>query len=198
MVKYSKRTENGVYARMDTFFEQIVKKKKTPAEWAIIIGTIVVAAVLLLAILNIPNLMVIPILPTLIMVGIGYGGWWLITSQNNEFEYCVTNGDIDIDLITAKRKRKRIVSVVGRKVESLLPYDAAKVNEKTYQRVVIAAPSKKEAVLWCFTYHSKKNGHTLVVFQPDQRVLRALFDGLQSLVKIETRRAMQEKGILFE
>ena len=183
---------------MDTFFEQIVKKKKSPAEWAIIIGTLAVAVVLLFAMLNIPILMAIPILPTLLIVGIGYGGWWLITSQNMEFEYCVTNGDIDIDLITAKRKRKRIVSVVGRKVESLLPYDAAKVNEKAYQRVVIAAPSKKEEGLWYFTYHSKKSGHTLVVFQPDQRVLRALLDGLQSLVKIETRRAMQELGVIFE
>lgn len=183
---------------MDTFFEQIVKKKKSPAEWAIMVGTLAVAIVLLFAMLNIPILMAMPILPTLIMVGIGYGGWWLITGQNMEFEYCVTNGDIDIDLITAKRKRKRIVSVVGRKVESLLPYDAAKVNEKAYQRVVIAAPSKKESGLWYFTYHSKKNGHTLVVFQPEQRVLRAFFDGLQSLVKIETRRAMQEQGIIFE
>lgn len=180
---------------MDTFFEQIVKKKKSPVEWAIIIGTLVAAVVLLFAILSTPILMAIPLLPALLMVGIGYGGWWLITSQNIEFEYCVTNGDIDVDLITAKRKRKRIVSVVGRKVESLLPYDAAKVNEKTYQRVVIAAPSKKEEGLWYFTYHSKKSGHTLVVFQPDQRVLSAFFDGLQSLVKIETRRAMQEQGM---
>ena len=103
---------------MDTFFEQIVKKKKSPAEWAIMVGTLVVAVVLLLAMLNIPILMAMPILPTIIIVGIGYGGWWLITGQNMEFEYCVTNGDIDIDLIIAKRKRKRIVSVVGRKVES--------------------------------------------------------------------------------
>ena len=180
---------------MDTFIEQIVKKKKTASEWLVIIGTLLAAVALLLLILNIPILMAIPILPTLLMVGIGYGGWWLITNQNIEFEYCVTNGDIDIDIITAKRKRKRIVSVVGRKVESLLPYDSAKVDEKVYQRVVIAAPSKNEAGLWYFTYHSKKSGHTLVVFQPEQRVLSAFFDGLQSLVKIETRRAMQEQGI---
>ncbi len=183
---------------MDTFVEQIVKKKKTPAEWLIIIGTVLAAAVLLLTVFCIPMIITIPLLSTLLILGIGYGGWWIITNQYIEYEYCVTNGDIDIDVITAKRKRKRVVSVVGRKVESLLPYDAAKVNEKTYQRVVIAAPSKDETGLWCFTYHSKKNGHTLVVFQPEQRVLQELFGGLQSLVKIETRRAMQEQGIIFE
>ena len=179
---------------MDTFFEQIVKKKKSVSEWAGIVATVVLA-VALMVVLWIFNF---PLLTPLLIIGVGYGAWWLVTGLNVEYEYCVTNGDIDIDLITAKRKRKRIVSVVGRKVESLLPYDAAKVDEKAYQRVVIAAPSKKETGLWCFTYHSKKSGHTLVVFQPDQRVLRAFFDGLQSLVKIETRRAMQEQGIIFE
>lgn len=179
---------------MDTFFEQIVKKKKTAMEWCGIIGTVVLAVVLAVVLW----LINIPLLSPLLIIGIGYGAWWLVTGLNAEYEYCVTNGDIDIDLIVAKRKRKRIVSVVGRKVESLLPYNAAKVDEKAYQRIVVAAPSKNEAGLWCFTYHSKKSGHTLVVFQPEQRVLHAFFEGLQSLVKIETRRAMQEQGIIFE
>ncbi len=182
---------------MDTFFEQIVKKKKSAVEWLIMVGAIVAAAVLLFVVCTLPQLMAIPILPTLIIVGVGYGGWWLITNQNKEFEYCVTNGDIDIDLIIAKRKRTRIVSVAGRKIEFLQPYIAS-MDTKAYNRVVIAAPSKNEKGLWSFTYHSKKNGHTLVIFQPDSRVLRAFFDGLPSLVKIETRRAMQEQGILFE
>ncbi len=182
---------------MDTFFEQIVKKKKTPLEWAIMLGTIVAAALIVFGLLSFPVLMAMPILPTVIMLAVGYGGWWLITGQNIEFEYCVTNGDIDIDVIVAKRKRTRIVSVVGRKIEALLPYSAA-VDKKAYTRVVMAAPSEKETGLWTFSYHSKKNGHTLVIFQPDARVLHAFFEGLPSLVKIETRRAMQEKGILFE
>lgn len=183
---------------MDTFFEQIVKKKKSVAEWGVLVGTLLAAILVIFAILNMPILMKIPILPTLLIVGVGYGGWWLMTSQNIEFEYCVTNGDIDIDLIIAKRKRKRIVSVGGRKVQTLTPYEPAAINEKAFQRVVVAAPSKKESGLWCFTYHSKKNGDTLVIFQPESRVLRAFFDGLQGPVKTETRRVMQEKGLIFE
>ncbi len=183
---------------MDTFFEQIVKKKKSTAEWLVMGGTVVAAALLLFVIINVPILMAMPIVPVALIMGIGYGGWWLMTSQNKEFEYCVTNGDIDIDIIIAKRKRNRIVSVAGRKVTSLVPYAPTAVDEKAYQRVVVAAPSAKETGLWCFSYHSKKNGDTLVVFQPDERVLHAFFAGLPSLVKIETRRAAQEKGIILE
>lgn len=106
---------------MDTFIEQIVKKKKTPTEWFIIVGTVLLALVLVLAVW----LFAAPLV-MFALAGAGFGAWWLITNQNNEFEYCVTNGDIDIDQIIAKRKRKRLVSVAGRKVESLLPYDPAK------------------------------------------------------------------------
>ena len=119
------------------------------------------------------------------------------TARNKEYEYCVTNGDVDIDLITAKRARKRVVSVAGRKIETLLPYDTAK-STAGYQRVVVAAPSLREAGLWSFTYHSKKNGHTLVVFQPEQRVLSALYQGLPKLVQMDTRRAMEALHISIE
>lgn len=176
---------------MDTFFEQIVKKKKTALELGGIVATIIVALVLV-AVLWVLS---VPLLTPLLTVGILYGAWWLLTGLNVEYEYCVTNGDIDIDLIIAKRKRKRIVSVVGRKVECLLPYNAATVDEKAYQRVVVAASSKKAEGLWYFTYHSKKSGHTLVLFEPEERVLCAFADGLTSLAKIETRRALQERGI---
>ncbi len=182
---------------MDTFFEQIVKKKKTALEWFIMLGALVAAILLVIAILSIPQLAAAPILSPLLFIGIGYGGWWVMTSQNIEFEYCVTNGDIDIDLIIAKRKRKRIVSVRGKKIDSLLPVTEP-VNKKAYQRVVIAAPSEKEAGLWAFTYHSKKNGKTLVVFQPETRVIKALIDGLSGPIKNETRSAMMKQGLLFE
>jgi len=176
---------------MDTFIEQIVQKKKTGAEWLIIVGTILLSLVIVLAVgLFLPGLVLV------VLAAVGFGAWWLITNQNNEFEYSVTNGDIDIDCIIAKRKRKRLVSVSGRKVESLLPYDPAK-STTAYQRVVMVAPSLQEEGLWCFTYHSKKNGHTQVIFQPDMRVLQALFNGLSKLVQMDTTRAAREKGIML-
>ena len=174
---------------MDTFFEQIVKKKKGAREWAIIVGIwLAAAALLVLAFLFVGSLIIIA------GVGIVYGAWWLATTQNVEYEYCVTNGDIDVDAIIARRKRVRLVSVSGRKIESLLPYDATAPLGK-YQRTVMVAPSLQEEGLWCFTYHSKKNGHTFVVFRPDQRVLCALYEGLPKLVQMDTSRAARELGV---
>ena len=174
---------------MDSFFEQIIKKKKTVSDW-LLTGLIILAALVVLtaAFLFLPEFFFI------VAVGVGYGTWWLISNQSVEYEYCVTNGDIDVDKITARRKRKRLVSVSGRKIESLLPYDPAAPLGK-YQRTVMVAPSLKEDGLWCFTYHSKKNGHTFVVFRPDRRVLCALYEGLPKLVQMDTARAARELGI---
>lgn len=173
---------------MDTFFEQIVKKKKGFAEWAVILVTLVLA----LALVALSWLM--GILPIIVTVGVVYGAWWLITTRNVEYEYCVTNGDIDVDKIVARRKRTRLVSVSGRKIRALAPYDPTKPLGK-FQRTVLVAPSIKEEGLWYFTYHSKKNGDTLVVFMPDDRVLGALYDGLPKLTQMDTARAAREAGL---
>ena len=100
-----------------------------------------------------------------------------------EYEYCVTNGDIDIDRIRGTRRRLRLVSVRGDTIESLAR-DTADCDLTRFNRVVKCVTGEA-ADLWYFTYHSKKNGHTVVVFQPNERVLSALIDGLSPLLRRE-------------
>ena len=168
---------------MDTFVEQLVKKKKSAGQILAIVG-VVLAAVLLLA-LSILLIAWVRGFAAFIIVGIFYGAWYLLTAQNIEYEYCVTNGDIDIDRIVAQRKRRRIVSVSGKKIESAGRYVPEKWAGRPMDRTVIAAPSDREDNLYYFTYHSKKRGHTLVVFQPDDRVKDSFYEGLPKLVQLD-------------
>jgi hypothetical protein len=168
---------------MDTFVEQIVVKKKDGKEIAIIVATVVAA--LLIAFLSFVFLGLLYILVPAIWCGVGYGAWWLITQQNKEFEYSVTNGDIDIDLIEGRRKRKRIVSVGAQKIEFAGRYDPRQWVNRPVDRFVMAASSLSEEGLYCFTYRSKKRGYTLVVFQPDERVKTAFYTSLPRLIQLE-------------
>ncbi len=168
---------------MDTFVEQLVKKKKSTGQILAIIG-IVLAAVLLLAV-SIVFISIVGAFAAFIIAGVFYGAWYLLTAQNIEYEYCVTNGDIDIDRIVAQRKRRRIVSVSGKKIESAGRYVPEKWAGRPMDRTVIAAPSDREDNLYYFTYHSKKRGHTLVVFQPDDRVKDSFYEGLPKLVQLD-------------
>jgi hypothetical protein len=168
---------------MDMFVEQLVKKKKSTGQIVAIVGTLLLALILLAV--SILLIGVVGPLGAIIIVGVFYGAWYLLTSQNIEYEYCVTNGDIDIDRIIAQRKRERIVSVAGRKIESAGRYLPEKWVGRKVDRTVIGAPSQNEDNLYYFTYHSKKRGHTLVVFQPDDRVKESLYDGLPKLVQLD-------------
>lgn len=165
---------------MDTFVEQIVAKKKDGKEIAIIVGVVLAFVVVVVA-----TFLFLGMLAPILWMAAGYGAWWLITNQNIEFEYSVTNGDMDIDQIIARRKRKRIVSVGGQKIESAGKYVAEKWVGRHVDRFVMAAPSLKEDGLYYFTYHSKKRGQTLVVFQPDERVKEAFYKALPRLVQMD-------------
>lgn len=168
---------------MDIFVEQLVKKKKSAGQILAIIGTVLLAVFLLA--LSILFIAWVRGFAAFIIVGVFYGAWYLLTAQNIEYEYCVTNGDIDIDRIVAQRKRQRIVSVSGKKIESAGRYLPEKWAGRPMDRTVIAAPSDHEDNLYYFTYHSKKRGHTLVVFQPDDRVKDSFYEGLPKLVQLD-------------
>ena len=54
-------------------------------------------------------------------LGILYGEFYLLRGFSREYEYTVTNGDLDIDLIVAQRQRKRVFSGTARQFESMSP-----------------------------------------------------------------------------
>lgn len=43
--------------------------------------------------------------------GIYFLAWWFTTNNSIEFEYIFTNGELDVDKISGKRKRKRYVTI---------------------------------------------------------------------------------------
>jgi hypothetical protein len=47
----------------------------------------------------------------LIMIGFIWLAWYLAGTQSIEYEYILTNAELDIDKITAKRSRKRLISI---------------------------------------------------------------------------------------
>ena len=168
---------------MDTFVEQIVLKKKDAKQITVMVCAAILAAALMGVVIFFAPLLYIFV--PILLFGIGYGLWWVLTSQNVEYEYCITNGDVDIDQIVARSRRKRIVSVNGKKIESAGKYDPAAWQNRQIDRFVMAAPSEQADGLRYFTYRSKKRGFTLVVFQPDERVAEAFYKFLPRLVQMD-------------
>lgn len=164
---------------MDTFVEQIIKKKKTPTDILIMVATALAALLVSAAIIKYVSIL----LPMTVLII--WGAYWLITSRNREFEYSITNGEMDIDCIIAKRRRKRVCSVSCGKVEAYGRYVPAKFVGRRFDATIMAASAPNEQGNYYFTYRSKTHGNTLVIFQPDERVREAFFTALPRLMQIE-------------
>ena len=170
---------------MDTFIEQIVAKRKGGKEIGIILLTVIFGTIFLLSLtmLMMTQTLLVSLVP-FVWIGVIFGAWWIITQQNIEFEYCITNGDIDIDVIISRRRRKRIVSVRGSKIEDAGKYRPEQWQNRKVDRFVMTASSLSAENLRYFTYHSKKRGQTLVVFEPNERVSDEFRKGLSGPVRM--------------
>jgi len=156
---------------LDIFLEKIVRRKKTILDSAIIAGIIILA---LLVIMISSSFSFLRSIEPFLIVGIGYLAYMFIRNRNIEYEYIVTNGDLDIDMIIAQRKRKRIFSA------SCKDFDVvAKLNSEQYDHNTqniknrIMAASSIEATDVYFISLVKDGKKTLVFFEPHVKMVES-------------------------
>ena len=184
-----------------TFNEQLIKAKRTAKQWALLIFIWFFAFALSVLLLWIAlglsaqssGFFLIAVMGVL---GLGYGAFWVTGLLSLEYEYAVFEGELSIDKISGKRKRKRVVQVSPRKIEKLAPAAALNASEH-FDRIVIASPSKAEAT-WFVTYRSKKNGHTLVLFSPCEDLLRELYKDQTRSVQVDCDNLCSQYNVTFE
>lgn len=159
---------------MDTFFEQIVKVKRTGKDIAAVFGICLLAVILLAVdfLFIIPNQMFMAI-GMLGVFGILWGAYKLINRSSVEYEYIFTNGDLDIDKIIAKSTRKRIVSVNCTKVERYGKYTAASRPSGSVKKIYMFCDANAQNAYYLIA-PSKNEGNVMIVFTPDDRVRGAI------------------------
>jgi hypothetical protein len=154
---------------MDIFIEQLVKKKSDAKDHLISAGVILAGVLLVLL-----SALFFPPLAIPVLAAVCYGAYYLISSRSLEFEYSVTNGDITIDKIIARRRRKRMISIDAHTVEEMGKYSPQKHHAKTYGARIVASETEDGANAWYFCAHHPKMGNVLVVFSPNEKTLDAI------------------------
>lgn len=154
---------------MDIFIEKIVVKKKDAKDRLFIAGIVLAVFILIFVVFNIPVINTMWLFFDALIIYVGYR---LITSRNIEFEYIVTNGDLDIDKIISQRKRKRIFSASCKEFDIV-----AKVKSSNFTPQVqniknrIVAVSSLDSDNVYFVTLNYKGDRTVVFFEPDERML---------------------------
>lgn len=163
----------------DVFIEQIVKKQNEMKDIlrnsAIITGGILLAAVVFLFLLtSFPYKEYVGTIVFLIFAGILYYTWYIVSGLNLEYEYIFTNGELDIDKISNKRKRKRLTTVRMSRVDKMDVYDAKKADPKKYDHVYTAAISSRAEGNWYMEYSNRDGEKCCLIFTPNEKVLDAI------------------------
>jgi hypothetical protein len=143
----------------------LIKKEKGPKEWAATAGIIIAAIILQsAAVIFLSGLALIAALL------IGFGVHYLLTALNVEYEYCFTNGELDIDCIYNKSRRKRKFSCNIKNAEVFCRAD----NETAL------AKFPRVKTLRDFSSGSKNPtyafvaGDAKIIIEPDERLLNAI------------------------
>ncbi len=155
---------------MDVFIEKVISRKKTRFDY-ILMGALI-SIWLYIAIFTFSLRIFVDlffIVDVLLLVGLVF----VIRGRNVEFEYAITNGDLDIDKIIAKRKRKRLFSANCRDFDIVARVTHESFNEaKKIQKKIIAISSKDSPDIYFLTVNYKEE-KTLVIFEPDERMMKA-------------------------
>lgn len=157
----------------DVFIEQMIKRKNDGAAIAKQVGIVVLALLLLMVAFY---FMMSPFMPIAFMVAAGtvYGAWWLITGQNLEFEYIYTNGEMDIDKVIAKRKRKRVTTVRIASFDEFEPFQMERYRQQQYDITINAAVSMNQEGSWYASYRNRDGKKCCLVFTPEEKLLKEI------------------------
>lgn len=158
---------------MDFFSETIVGKKKDLKYYFKIIGILILAFIALIIMrVQIGVGFLASIIP-LEFVGAIYGAYLLIIGCNIEYEYSVTNENVDIDKIIAKRKRKRILRINSREFEYFAPYTGRHKsvcdNPQITKRIDVSGNKDGEGVY--FAIYNAGGLKTCLIFRPNEKMV---------------------------
>ncbi len=155
---------------MEGIREQLVKKPVDSQDK--LKSALVLAASLVLAIIVVFLVAVfasVMMLVGLIFAGlIMWGGWWLTGEFSVEYEYCYSNGELTVDKIINRRRRKNMCSVELRRADTFY-----KNPSKLPDATVISAVGELEDV-YAISYNDPTYGAAVLVFTPDERMLEAI------------------------
>lgn len=158
---------------MDNFAEQLVKKQLTSGERmknmaVIVCGILLTVALAAVAVLMLGN-PIVSFVGLILAAATGYGTYFLSQSGQIEYEYTFTNGELDIDKIIAKRRRKGMITVDVGKFTAFGKYSDE--IEETEDMTVIFATDNIASGEYYADLTTETYGSTRIVISPDERML---------------------------
>lgn len=154
------------------FVEQLVEKKPTQADFLFRIAMFIAAGII-----SVVAYALLDVYGTLFAAGAFYLAWRLSTRRNIEYEYAVTEGELDVDIIFARRSRKKMVSLKAKELESFGVMDNS--NKSEYESGNIkkkfwACSGQSDSTVYFCVFHLNNVGKSVLFFEPNSEVYKAM------------------------
>lgn len=153
---------------MDTYIEYMVKRKKTGTDIAMAIMMVLIG----LGLIYFATYFYIwPTIMLLMVAGIIYATYKFVMRINTEYEYTVTNCEMDVDRIINRRTRKHIETVNLRLIEDFGLCGSDKeekyLGDKQYKKIIVSESVKEGYAFIAYTKDDKKK---VLFFTPSQEI----------------------------
>ena len=158
----------------DVFVEKIVARRRRGMDYLIVLATSFGSFGIIFAIFFFfPEFFIS--YGIVLLAGVVFMAHKLISAQNIEFEYIVTNDDVTIDKIVAKKKRKRVFSGSCKDFTSIASVTNSLFmdNQNQGMKILDYSSSKTSAKNWFFVTKGEKES-VMVLFEPDEKILQIL------------------------
>ena len=157
----------------DIFKEFRIEQKKTPQDRlkqiGLVLGTIIVCIVLLNINFSIGFLL---------DIGAVCGAGYLMSRLSKEYEYALTNNEIDIDVIYNKNSRRRVITIDMKKIHIMASIKddrhSGEIN-KPGMKVINASDNANDESTYAIITESEKVGLCKVLISPNDTLLNELY-----------------------
>lgn len=151
----------------DYYTEQLVKKKADAKDWMMKTGLILLTLLSVVIVFFFPLGIILPVLMIILDV-------FLFRRMNVEYEYLYVNGELDIDIILNKAKRKRKFSAAINEIELLAPEGAPELGQYQNGKVKDFSSGNKQARRYVLVV-TNKGEMTKLIFEPDDTIIEGYF-----------------------
>lgn len=167
------------------FKEYMIKRKKTFADTVLTVLLYLAAFVIGMVVFAFLLPYNVGGIALLIIAGAFYGAHILSSRFNKEFEYIITDDNVDIDVIMNRSRRKRLISFSMEDAEIIASVKDPAYSEyqnRQYDKKIDATTGRKDADVY-FAVVDKK-GKNIVMFEPPYNALTMLGHFARSKVHI--------------
>jgi len=152
------------------FNEQIVKRKPTGMDFIKRVG--LVLAVLVVAFFSFEYLGFFA--PIVVMIA-GFGAWFVMGFMKVEYEYAFTDGELDIDIIYNRSRRKRVFSARVGDIE-VMAHVSDKMREAEFSGAAethdyTSGDVGPDTYAFLINYKGKR---TKIIMEPNDKMLKAM------------------------